>query len=300
VGVAGLYSSVAVDASGTNTSGTISANALYMGVHVGFPFINEHSPFNWVASVKGSASFSVGANLLTSLTGDATLITTAFSHIHEKKPDGTIVRTVYLKKLAYTGSAGDNGKLTFASFKSASTTDHVEIHYFVSEVLGEVTFEGVTTVASPKTLESFIIISDWSYASSSNYLVLVSGVATGSLAVTATGSLSRSSVSSGEGENKVYAYFSDEAVMDGKTLKVIVTRKESTTSVVVDNSVVQGKLDLFYKGGVSAQIVESSFEKQPGSKKIVYDPTLGAGTAMQNGVSKVVFFAVAYILALLI
>jgi len=85
VGVAGLYSSVAVDASGTNTSGTISANALYMGVHVGFPFINEHSPFNWVASVKGSASFSVGANLLTSLTGDATLITTAFSHIHEKK-----------------------------------------------------------------------------------------------------------------------------------------------------------------------------------------------------------------------
>jgi len=304
--IAGLYSSVAVDAAGSSTSGSVNASVILMGVHVGVPLTgNVHAPFNWMATIKGSGTYSVDASLLTSLTADvgASLIATAFSHIDERKSDGTLVRRVNLRDIFFTGTAGDNGKLTFASFKSTSIfppSQKVEIHYFVAEELGEVTFEGVTTVASPKTLESFIIISDWKYASNDNHLVLVSGVATGSL--TGTASLTaRSTLSSGSGENKVYAYFSDEARIDGKTRKVVVTTKNAANvSISVDNSIIQAKLDAFYKGSITYQIVESSFSSQPGSQKIVYDPALGSGEPMQNGVSKVVFFAVAYLIALLI
>jgi hypothetical protein len=281
-----------------------------MGVHIGVPqSATACSPFNWMVNVKGTATYTLDANLLGSLTGDvgATLIATAFSHIEERKPDDSLVRRVYLKDLIFTGSAGENGKLTYASFKSTKlldilfpATEKVEIHYFVSEEVGEVTFEGVTTVTSPKTLESFVIISEWKYASNSNHLVLVTGVATGSLTATGTLSSVRSTLSSGVGESKVYAYFADEARMDGKTKKVFVKSYNANYTAAIDNGVIQGKLDAFYKGSLTAQFVESSFKEQPGSQKIVYDPTLGSGAAMENGVSKVVFFAVAYLLALLI
>jgi len=298
-GLIGFYSSVAVDGSGNNVSGSATANVLLMGVHV-TPYV--HAPFNWVASIKGTATYSI-SSLDSSLTANvgASLIITAFSHIDERKPDGTLVRRRLLKDMLFTASAGADGKLSYASYKSTGffPTEKVEIHYFVAEELGEVTFEGVTTVASPKTLESFIIISEWQYAKPENYLVLVSGVATGSLTGTATLS-ARSTLSSGEGENKVYAYFSDEAQMDGKNKKVVIRQTTVDVTVAVNNTAIQAKLSAVYNGVYTAQVVESSFQNQPGANKIVYDPTAGAGAVMQNGVSKVVFFAVAYILALLI
>jgi len=304
-GFLGYYSSVAVDGSGSSTAGTITANVVLMGVHIGYLV---HPPLNWVGSIKGSATYSVNASLESSLTGSvgASLIITAFSHIVEKTPAGAEFRRVNLKDLLFTGTAGSDGKLSYASFKSTplipffTPTEKVEIHYFVAEELGEVTFEGVTAIASPKTLESFIVISEWKYDKPENYLELVSGVATGTLSGTGTLTGTRSTLSSGVGENKVYAYFAEEAQIDGKTRKVVVKQTDIDVSVALNNQVFQAKLNAVYNGAYTAKLVYSSFQSQPGASKIIYDPTAGAGAAMQNGVSKVVFFAVAYVLALLI
>jgi len=234
------------------------------------------------ANVKGQIAYSdVNAVANYQLDAQASLIISALKEIQERKPDGTVVRTLELKNLNYdlTGQNTNPRYVNFAAVNPPFGTylkanEKLEFIFIISDVLGKVTIDGLDMIVSPKCLESVIYVGGWQYVDTANHLVLVTGVATGKYNGHSYGSAAF--IGTGDGKNQVYASYSDVASYSGTISSVTVNRKASADiNIFVDDANVTVSLQAVYQANVYAEVVEIAFK--PGATKIVYDPTIGVG-----------------------
>jgi len=310
----GLYSSVDVSGQATsNTSGTLKGGLILCGAS----FVPTQVPITFMATFRASLNVSFDANIINfDATASANLIVTAYSHIEERSPSGTVVRTVVLKNLLFETTSGSNAEpgknatLYYIKFTAKGlpilyalkTGEELEFSFLVSTELGTVPFGNLETVVTPRTFESVITITGWDYKDNSNHLVLITGAGTGSISGDVSGS-AQASIVSGTGDDRVYAFFSEEAEIDGKLKDGVVIKKTATGTVsgAIDNVAFTSKLTGKFAGQASAQIVEIDFIKYPGADKIIYDPTLGAGNPIQpSSSSSLIVCALLAVVALLL
>lgn len=162
--------------------------------------------------------------------------------------------------------------------------------FISSDNVGYVQYQNqdVGAIVTPKTLESIVEINNYPYRSSSNYLTLTMGTATGNFDVVA--SASASNLISGGGEDQVYFALSNVAVVDGSKKFVTISGFSKITG---SNSYIEGQAKGKYGGSFSYATVSVDFPA--GASKIIYDPTIGQGTPPTiNPISGVAIFFIIF------
>jgi len=298
------YVSVGINASKTsNTSASVSGD-LIVGL---VQFAPNKVPVSILAHVNGSGSVSKPTQSSIAsfdFTVSSSIVLTSYISIVEKDASGNVVRTLNLKDLSYNADSGSDSSLHYITFNAANNIlkqvlksgEAVSLTFLISEILGTVTIGSVTTpVVTPKTLESIIQISGWSYASSTNYLTLVTGVGIGTSQSSGSGGVT---LSSGNGDNQVYVDYADSADINGNSQSVTVNKSSSTdVSFICDDTGFTGYVSSVYRGSVSWNIVEIKFA--PGASSIVYDPTAGIGQPLQNNANVILFSMLLFAIVLL-
>jgi len=299
------YASAEVSASGTNTSGQVSGDLIVGAIK----FYSGIVPVSFMGYINAQINAnrnvdSVSNSDVTSFnyTAAAGFILTAYAKIEERGPAGAVVRSIELKNLVWDVAAGNSsGGLHYIKLHASNninpltpnlhnllkTGESIGMTFLISEVLGEVTFESVTTAVTPKSLESIIDINGWTYVTTANHLVLVCGVATGAAAGSSAGMVT---VSSGSGANQVYAHFDGHVDVSGTKKSVTVTAtKTSNFGLITDDADIQATASSVYKGQFNLQVVEIAFPA--GADKITYDPTIGSGTPLASSAQTTLLFA---------
>jgi len=217
-----FYASAEVSATGSGNNQT-GGNATVSGDLIlgAIKFVTGLSPVSYMGYINAQVTATRDINSIanTDVTkfdykGSAGFILSSYLRIDERDSSGVTVRKVLLKDLVWTVANGTSTKglhyiSLSASNKLFQNTLHngesVTFNFLIAEVLGAVTFGSIEVPVTPKTLESVIEINGWGYASSSNKLVLVCGVATGAATGASAGTVT---LASGSGKNQIYADFS--------------------------------------------------------------------------------------------
>jgi len=291
--LAGYYSA-AVDVQGSGGSVTAHGD-LIAGL---IKFVYTQIPVAFMGYISADASASQTSTDATSLSqidysAAGAFIVTAYLRLEERTPAGAVVRSVVLKNLVWStqnGSSSDGLHYIVVSAANPllgsqlKTGESVQMTFLISETLGIVNFGAVSTPVTPKTLESVIEISGWSYSDPTNNVALVTGVVTGAAAGKADGV---STISTGSGASKVYVVYSAEADIGGKTGAVIIKTSAAAVTDVNDDSTISAAANAVYKAGLKANIVDISFPA--GSANIIYDPSCGAGDPLgSSGVATLI------------
>jgi len=298
-----FYASAEVSATGSGNNQT-GGNATVSGDLIlgAIKFVTGLSPVSYMGYINAQVTATRDINSIanTDVTkfdykGSAGFILSSYLRIDERDSSGVTVRKVLLKDLVWTVANGTSTKglhyiSLSASNKLFQNTLHngesVTFNFLIAEVLGAVTFGSIEVPVTPKTLESVIEINGWGYASSSNKLVLVCGVATGTAAGASAGTVT---LASGSGKNQIYADFSKVVDVSGTKKSVTVTStKVVNFSDVSDDTDVQVAAASVYNGTYSLALVEVALPA--GASKITYDPTIGSGTPIQKSGASTVFF----------
>jgi len=302
LGVIGGFYSAKVDASSTPNSVSASGD-LICGLIKFLPF---SIPGTFMAYVKASASAtalntSAGAVVNYDYSAAGGFILTGYVRLEESDPTGKVVRTIKLKELVWKPQSGSNNGLHYLQLTGSngfvlSAQESISFTFLVSEKLGVVDFGAVETYVTPKTLESVIEISNYVYQDKLNKLTLVTGVLTGGASkkydVIAT-------LSSGDGDSKVYATFSKDVDLSGRPGKVVVTASAGATfAAFSDDAAIEAVAKAVYKAGIEAKMVTIQFPA--GEPNIVYDPTIGAGDPLGSNSVAIVVSLIGCLIALLI
>jgi len=231
----GCYSSLSVNAKGSNGTGQVNANLIVGAIK----FFSGQLPLSYMgylnAQLTATRTVVPGSTDVTKvdLAGSGGFILTSYNAIEERTQSGAVVRTVKLKELVWSATAGNStnvngGMLHYVTLtaqnpsigilekKILQSSENVAMTFLVSEVLGVVKFGSIETSVTPKTLESVLEINGWSYSNTQNHLVFVCGVLTGSATGESSGLVT---FASGSGENQVYAHFSGSVDVSGTKKK---------------------------------------------------------------------------------
>jgi len=290
-GVIAIYSSV--NAAGSSYNPVTGASNV-VGLTGGLKFYTGTLPYAYIALVNVSASY-VGQNYSGSIS--YSMLSIACVRIEERRPDGTVVRNVTMKSLAWDVSNGKNGDLSYVTATAKNyladtqikTGEKIESLYFVSNVIGKVGLGAVDAIVTPRTIESVTSIYGWQYASPDNNLVIIYGVGSGNIKIDTGFSAATSQAlnysykfSSGVGDKRVYAAFSDTADVNGVKVPINVTNTPTADiTTVLDDFELRIRLTGTYNTAAAGSVVEVSFP--PGANKIIYDPTIGGGNDLMLG-----------------
>jgi len=294
------YVSAEVSATGTNTSGQINGDLIvgaikFFSGKVPVSYIGYvAAQFNAVRTIDAVANTDVTTFNYTAAGG---FVLTTYNKLIERNPSGANVREIALRNLKWNVANGSSvdGYLHYITLTASNpflqtllkAGESVSMTFLISEVLGEVTFGSVTTVVTPKSLESILEVNGWNYLSASNNLVFVCGVATGAAVGASTGIVT---LSSGSGNNQVYAHFDGRVDVSGsrKSAKVTATKTTDFT-LITDDVDIQASYDAVYHGAFNMAVVEVAFPA--GAAKITYDPAIGSGTPIVNSAQTNFLFA---------
>jgi len=144
---------------------------------------------------------------------------------------------------------------------------------------------------TPKSVETVIQISGWSYTNTANRLMLVMGI--GSLSVSASGS---ATFSAGADATGVFFTLSESALVDGSTGSVSISGLGTITASDFGNADLAAQVSLKYGANASFKTVNVTFPA--GAKSITYDPSIGAGANPPSSATTIGLFS-ALLLALL-
>jgi len=310
------YASLAVAATGSasTTNGTNVTSTNVTGSVNGDLIVGAVLFATGIMPVSFMGHFSASYNQVTSLSSVSGLnianydysaaagfVLTSYLRLEERNPSGGSVRNITFSSLVWAVTNGNNSKnlhyvtvtasnpevLGITVSKIIKDGESVSFTFLVSEVLGQVTFGASNVYLSPKTLESVIQVSNYQYASSSNYLVLVSGACTGSSSGSSAGAVT---VASGTGDNQVFVNYAGTFDANGKLKSATVNSfVVADISTVCDTTQVKTQISAAYNATFSCKRFEIAFSA--GEETITYDPAMGAGSPLinqQSGVNAIV------------
>jgi len=279
-------------------------------------FTGQKTPASFIGYVAAQLNVYSTVNQLTNmnftsynLTAAGGFVLTSYNRIEERNPSGAVVRYVLLRNLRWSVTAGNStgGYLHYITMTGANPLinlpntlnqgESIAMTFIIAEVLGEVSFGSVKTIVHPKALESVLEINDWNYVNNANHLVFVCGVATGAAIGASAGTVT---VSSGSGNNQVYAHFDGNVDISGSKRSAKVTAvKTADFNLVTDDVDIRASADAVYHGQFNLQVVEIAFP--PGATKITYDPQIGSGTPIVDSAqTNILFVLLLAIIVLLI
>jgi hypothetical protein len=194
----------------------------------------------------------------------------------EVNPSGNVVNTYLFQDLgwSYTSPQTLNAQKNLQSMSLSAgigSSGKITITYAVSAVVGVIS--PGNTVITPTSIESYVEISNYPYASSSNYLNLTIfvGYVSESAAVSGTTTLTTSS----NGPDQIYVNFAGTATINGITRGVTVSGMADSYSTANLPGYFGSQLATHASLTASARQVIVSFPA--GASDIEYDPTIGFG-----------------------
>jgi len=276
------FTSIAANVNSSSTSSSGLFGSVYAGLQIAPTSALAFYTTNFDYSNINYYSFDVSAS--------AGFIGTEYISITEKSGN-TVVNVKNLKNLIWTlGDSQSSNGLHYVTIKGTEffSNFQVIVTFISSDNVGYVNYQNkeVGAIVTPKTIESIVEINNYPYKSSSNYLSLTMGSATGSFNVVA--SASASNMISGSGDNQVYFALSNDAIVDGNKVSVAVSSFATVSTGT--NSYIEGQAKGKYGGSIN--VVTVSVDFPAGATNIVYDPTIGQGTppTLDTGISAVAIF----------
>jgi hypothetical protein len=275
VSIPRLYSAMFMSSISVNVNAnSATSDGLFGTAYAGFGI----PPSGYLAFYDSASSWSITSDFVdANVSSSRGFVGSVYASIQEVTPQGNISQTLQLKSMTWSMESSNtgNGSLRYASFLGTSSSQpnlSVRVTYVVSDVVGVLNVAG-QAVVTPKSLESIIQISNYSYADSQNFLRLNIGVGTAASTVSAQGSLVR--LVSGDGQNSAYFTVDGTAQVNGQPTQVsIVTQATSKAGFGNDN--LAGQVNSKYEGSADFKIVTVSFP--PGATEIILDPSIGAGS----------------------
>jgi len=238
-------------------------------------------------NVSGSASgFSqTQSPWSASLSESVTVVGKVFYSLTEINSAGTVVNTVLLQSLTWkVGSPqvidASRGLSSLSMTASLGSSGTITITYAVSAVVGVINPGNV--VVTPTSIESFVEIQGYSYATSTNYLNLTVYVAYISESAALSGTATTLTTSS-TGPDQIYVNFQGTATVNGNSQGVTV----SGLADVVETSTLPGYFSgqLASHGSLSASARQVQISFPAGASDITYDPSTGFGAPPGSGSS---------------
>jgi len=271
------FKSVNIGATGM---ASVAGDVIYAETYCGFGIlpIGHLTYYNGTASLlpNGTLDFSAsaasigGAFLGISEVDASGAIVTNMSFIGTAGLLGNLVWARVENSLALGASAGLNW-VTYQGTMSSQANLAINVTFLTTDRVGVVNV--ASTVVNPRSLESFVSIKGWTYASTSNHLVLRTAVVTGSGSLDGSGRL----LSTGTGVNKVYASFAASAVVSGNSATVTVTGSATADFGILGaaGAAIQNAVTAKYGAQASLHVFETAFPA--GALDVVWDPTWGQG-----------------------
>jgi len=223
-----------------------------------------HSSSMWGTNPNGAMTADVSAS-------DG-FIGKSFLLLEEVDTNGTTVRTIPFDQLAW--NAGDNkagkGGLSYITVTANLRGGLViNVTFVVSDVSGILNVTG-QPIVTPKSLESIVTISNYTYKAAGNSLKLTIGVGSGEANFQETGTFT-----SGSGTNQTYFSLQVVADIDGvtKTVNISGFVKGNSNNM---NGNIAAQVNAKYGRAASFQLVSVSFPA--GANTITYDPVIGSGS----------------------
>jgi len=278
------WNSLSTKVSNTSFEGDYLWGSLYVGT--------GWMPTNWVSYF--SADVDVHRNVSNPDKFDwlnftvelsSGFIASAYIGLQEKTPDGTVVRTLPFNQIlptpvlwnynvtkSVTRSNPAQG-LYVSVYDGAVNFDPVaiELTYVFSNQGGVLDLTPRVTVV-PQAIESFLTVSNWRYADTSNTLsfLMVTGSSKGSF--TAGGTV----LAAGTGSSRTFIRLADSCLADGKVQKTIVNYTVSARGLLdFNNPSVRLQLQAKYDQNVQVTFWETIFPAN--AQVITYDPSAGTG-----------------------
>jgi len=269
-----FFSSVSV--SSNNASKT--SDGLYGAAYATFGL----PPTAYLAFYHSSATWNTAAN--GAMTADVSqsdgFIGKSFLTLEEVNANGTTVNRVNLGTLQWSAGASSAGKggLNYFSVTSyqRQTGQNITVTFVISDVTGILNITG-EPIVTPKSLESIIQISNYTYKSLSNSLKLTIGVGSGEANLQITGTFT-----SGSGANQTYFSLQGVAEIDGQTKSVNISGFVKGNANSLNNNI-GAQVTAKYGRAANFQLVSVTFPA--GASSITYDPVIGSGTMPQDTVT---------------
>jgi len=238
-------------------------------------------PSSYLAFYDVAANWQVTANAVTAnATSSKGFIGSVYISLDELNPQGTVVKTIPLKSLAWITSSSNvgNGGLLYATFKGQQAfqnpTFSVSTTFVVSDVVGLLDVVG-TGIVTPKSITSIIEINNFPYANNANQVRLNMGVGTAASSATAYGTFK--GVVSGTGDGSAYFTIDNQAQVNGQATSVQVSGfTDVQGAATLDNNNIVAQVTGRYQGGAQFKLVSVTFPA--GATQIKLDPIVGAGS----------------------
>jgi len=257
--------------------GTISAHVQTGAAYIafgGFPFcffsiFDGFAKFNY-SSAEGFINTDMKASL--AYLGMASMWLEESNG--SNKPIITSLQWTPIGGMSYTSSynvSGDLKTLTFSGISNAKPGLKVEFNHLIANVAGHLE-DG--TILTPKSVESFLEIKNYPYANQNNNLTIVFGIGLGGVKASKYAHVLRSE------DGTMYASVSKEVTISG--IKHSVTISEYTAGQISDtgNSEFSTQLTAKYGKKAAFRLVRVTFPA--GASDIMYDPTIGTGSAVED------------------
>jgi len=275
-----IYSSLAVDAQGSQSSGNVDADILLGMIYMPHLLIPQ-APTAWLAYITASATYqSIGQNWNGDISGSAALIGSVYTKIEEVNPQNFVVKTYNFRTFSWSSTgvveSGSGKELKYQTFSSTSNGFTTSFTFAVSSVVGKLNVGGATV--TPRNMEGFVEFQNYPYTNPVNKLRLTMYVgqanADASATFTATGT-----VVAGTGKSQVYMKVAGDAVVDGNVASVSVSGLTELTTDLSDlqNDVFKNQINSLATGNVKVEVRKIQVSFPAGATKISYDPTIGYG-----------------------
>jgi len=248
-------------------------------------------PNSWLAHFEANVNYG---NLLNAaqqgqqvnwaqvdLSASAGFIGQAYIKLVEVDASGAMVKETPLKNLLWTldttaGSAGATGGLYWVTYKGVPLINpsnmEVKLTIATSDKVGVMSEEWLNTVMTPKSLETFVKISNYPYATAGNKIQLVTAVVTADATLDASGK-----ISAGSGTGKSYYNINAKSLVDGKQVDAIIAAFVSADfNATFENNDIVLQAQKALKGVATCYTTTITFPAD--AKVILLDPTIGSGS----------------------
>lgn len=279
------YLSVEVQKQTGQVTADIISGAAYVGV--GF------HPFSYLAYFGSSVDWSFNGSSTdswitsTNFTAAGGYVGSAYLYLVETTPNGTVVAVQNLKGAlipsATTGVSWSvvdhstfSADLKYVTLQgSTSASWSVGLTFVASSVAG--ILNQTDAAVGPKSFESILQVQNYPYASSANSLSLLIGVGTGQASLSGSGH----SIISVNGTSQVFFSAAAQVTTENGNVDATVTVTANATEYIdAVDSYFYEQLTAKYGASASYHIVKVTFPA--GAANIIYDPTVGAGTPMED------------------